>query len=63
MVMLMQRTTIILREDIHKILKKLGKKKMSDKINEILFKELVKKQKSMFGIDKNMKAFEREHKD
>ncbi len=63
MVMFMQKTTLMLREDVHEILKKIGKRKMSEKVNEILFKELVKGKKSMFGIDKGTKSFQREHKD
>jgi len=61
----MMKTTIILRDDLYGLLTAtFGKRNMSKTINEILFETLVKKRsKSMFGIDKGMRAFAREHKD
>ncbi|RLI77577.1 hypothetical protein DRP05_09745 [Archaeoglobales archaeon] len=47
------KTTINLREDVYQALKKVaGKKKMSEKINEILYNALVKEKKSLFGTMK-----------
>lgn len=51
----MEKTTVILRGDVKEALeRKFGKRKMSEAINEILFRELVasKKKKDMFGSDK-----------
>lgn len=44
------RTTIKLREDVYQILKKeAGAKNISQKINEILVKMLLKERESLFG--------------
>jgi len=50
----MEKTTVILRGDVKEALEReFGKRKMSEAINEILFKELVaSKKKDMFGADK-----------
>lgn len=57
------KTTLLLRRDVHQqIVKMFGKRKVSEGVNELLFNELVKSgKKSMFGIDKGMKPFVREH--
>ena len=59
------KTTILLRKDVHqRLAAKFGKRKFSQGINELLFKEFVEpKKKSMFGIDKGIKPFLREHND
>lgn len=59
------KTTMLLRKDIHQqLMAKFGKRKLSEGINKILFEEIVKTGKnSMFGIDKGMKPFKREHHD
>jgi len=51
MVIYMAKTTVILREDLHDILiKEAGKRRISEKINEILAEHLLKKKrKSLFG--------------
>ena len=47
------KTTINLREDVYQALKKIaGKKRMSEKINEILYSALIKEKKSLFGTMK-----------
>ncbi|MBI4148604.1 hypothetical protein HY490_04905 [Candidatus Woesearchaeota archaeon] len=57
------KTTLLLREDVHERMKQqFGKRQMSEAVNSILFNELVKT-KSLFGIDKGMKPFVREHKE
>ena len=50
----MEKTTILLREDIKQTIEKeFGKRKISKIINELLFKEMIaKKTKDMFGVDK-----------
>ena len=51
--MALVKTTINLREDVYQALKKVaGKKKMSEKINEILYDALIKEKKSLFGTMK-----------
>ncbi len=59
------KTTINLREDVYQALKKVaGKKKMSEKINEILYNALVKEKKSMFGTMKQSDLSDlRDHED
>ena len=51
----MHKTTIVLREDVRDVVEKeFGKHKLSEVINELLFKELIeKKQKEMFGCWNN----------
>jgi hypothetical protein len=50
----MEKTTIMLREDIKQaIQREMGKRKLSEIINELLFREfMAKKSKKMFGSDK-----------
>ncbi len=59
------KTTLLLRRDVHQqLVKMFGKRKVSEGVNEMLFKELIMSgKKSMFGIDKGMKPFVREHHD
>ena len=57
------KTTVLLRKDVYQgIVNQFGKREISSTINELLFRELIKpKTKSMFGVDKGMKPFKREH--
>lgn len=50
----MEKTTIVLREDIKQAIEEeFGKRQISKVINELLFKEFVaSKKKTMFGADK-----------
>jgi hypothetical protein len=50
----MEKTTIVLREDIKQAIEReFGKRKMSQIINDLLLREFVlKKEKDMFGADK-----------
>lgn len=50
----MEKTTIVLREDIKQaLIREFGKRKISKIINDLLFKEfIVQKNKDMFGADK-----------
>lgn len=50
----MEKTTIMLREDIKQAIEReFGKRKISEIINELLFREFVaRKSKNMFGVDK-----------
>jgi len=50
----MEKTTIVLREDIKQaIIREFGKRKLSEIINNLLFQEfVVRKTKDMFGADK-----------
>lgn len=59
------KTTLLLRRDVYQTLVQVfGKRKLSSAINNLVLKELVKPQtKSMFGIDKGMRPFVREHHD
>lgn len=52
--MYMEKTTIMIREDIKEAIEKeFGKRQISKIINNLLFKEFVtKKHKNMFGADK-----------
>ncbi len=61
----MIKTTLLLRQDVYQTLvQEFGKRKLSSAINTLVLKELVKpKTKSIFGIDKGMKPFIREHHD
>ena len=46
----MPKTTVILRDDLYGILvAKAGKRKISERINEILAEHLLKERKSLFG--------------
>lgn len=59
------KTTLLLRRDVHQqLVKMFGKRKVSEGVNEMLFKELIMSgKKSMFGATKGSKPFEREHYD
>lgn len=59
------KTTLLLRQDVYQTLvQEFGKRKLSSAINKLVLEKLVKpKTKSMFGIDKGMKPFVREHHD
>ncbi len=50
----MEKTTIVLREDIKQaLIREFGKRKISSIINDLLFKEfIVQRNKNMFGADK-----------
>lgn len=50
----MEKTTIVLREDIKQaLIREFGKRKISSIINDLLFKEFIlQKNKEMFGSDK-----------
>ncbi len=52
--MYMEKTTIVLREDIKQAIEEeFGKRKMSQIINDLLFREfMLKGKKDMFGSDK-----------
>jgi len=46
------RTTVLLREDVREhLLRKVGPRRLSDAINEILAKALFPRKKSLFGAD------------
>ncbi len=48
----MVKTTVILRDDLYDlIVKKHGRRKISEVVNEALEKRLLKPKKSMFGLD------------
>jgi predicted CopG family antitoxin len=48
----MVKTTVILRDDLYEILvRKHGRRKISETINRVLEKNLLKSKKSMFGVD------------
>ncbi len=48
----MVKTTVILRDDLYDILiKKYGRRKISETINKTLEKNLLRPKKSMFGAD------------
>jgi len=59
------KTTLLLRKDVHQqLLRMFGKRRVSEGVNELLFKELIKSgKKSMFGATKGAKPFVREHHD
>lgn len=49
----MEKTTIMLREDIkHAIENEFGKRQISKLINDLLFERFILKNKDMFGVDK-----------
>ena len=50
----MEKTTILLREDVKQAIEKeFGKRELSKVINEMLFEKFIeKKGKEMFGVDK-----------
>jgi len=46
------KTTITLRDEVYEyLIKKFGRRKMSEAVNQVLMKQLFKPVKSMFGID------------
>jgi len=46
------KTTILLKDEIHEhLIRKVGRRRISETINQILEKELFKPRKSMFGVD------------
>lgn len=48
----MVKTTILLRDDLYEILvRKHGQRKISETVNKALEKLLLKRKKSMFGVD------------
>ena len=51
---IMEKTTIVLREDIKQaLIREFGKRKISKVINDLLFKEIIiQKNRNMFGVDK-----------
>ncbi|MFH1054032.1 MAG: hypothetical protein V1740_06460 [Candidatus Woesearchaeota archaeon] len=59
---MVMKTTILLRDDVYETLvNKFGKRKISENVNKILFKDLIKKE-DYFGIlkGKKLKPFERD---
>ena len=61
----MIKTTLLLRRDVYQaMIQVFGKRKLSRAVNELLFQKLIKpRTKGMFGVDKGMKPFVREHYD
>ncbi|MBU2617950.1 MAG: hypothetical protein KKI07_04660 [Euryarchaeota archaeon] len=64
----MVKTTVILKDEIHEILvERFGRRKISETINKILEKNLLRTKKSMFGVDPWLTTEglrdEREHED
>lgn len=61
------KTTILLKDEIHDhLIKKVGRRKISETINRMLEKELYKSKRSMFGADpwletKNLRDEEESH--
>jgi len=46
------KTTITLRDEVYEyLIKKFGRRKMSQAVNQVLMKQLFKPSKSMFGVD------------
>jgi len=46
------KTTLLLKEEVYeRLIKKAGRRRMSQAVNEILEKELFKSKRSMFGAD------------
>jgi len=46
------KTTIVLKDEVYEyLIKKVGRRKISETINKILMKELFTGSKSMFGVD------------
>lgn len=47
-----QKTTVVLQDEVYEYLvKKVGRRKISETINRILIKQLFSSKKSMFGVD------------
>ena len=63
--MYMAKTTVLLRDDLYGILvAEAGKRKISERINEILAEHLLKERKSMFGTMKKVDVGDlRDHRD
>jgi hypothetical protein len=59
------KTTLLLRKDVHQqLVTMFGKRKVSEGVNELLFKELIMSgKKSLFGVTRGAKPFDREHHD
>ena len=61
------KTTIVLKDEVYEYLvKKFGKRKISEVINQMLMKQFFKPFKSMFGVDpwlttKNLRDEEKPH--
>ncbi|MEM3070849.1 MAG: hypothetical protein QW638_08160 [Candidatus Bathyarchaeia archaeon] len=46
------KTTITLRDEVYEyLIRKFGKRRISEAVNEVLMKELFRPVKSMFGVD------------
>jgi len=46
------KTTITLRDEVYEyLIKKFGRRKISQAVNQVLMKQLFKPTKSMFGVD------------
>lgn len=49
----MPKTTIILKDEIYEhLIKRYGRRKISQTINEVLMKQFSRSKKSMFGVDR-----------
>lgn len=62
----MKKTTILLQEEVYeKAKEEYGNRKMSQMINKLLREQLIKGKikKGLFGVDKSIKPFKREHID
>ncbi len=61
------KTTVILKDEVYDyLIKKFGKRKISEAINQVIMKEIFKPVKSMFGVDpwlttKNLRDEEEPH--
>ena len=46
------KTTVLLKDEIHEhLVKKVGRRRISETINRVLERELFKSKRSMFGVD------------
>ncbi len=53
----MPKTTIILKDEIYEqLIKRYGRRKISQTINEVLMKQFSRSKKSMFGVDRWLNA-------
>lgn len=53
----MPKTTIILKDEIYEqLIKRYGRRKISQTINEVLMKQFSRSKKSMFGVDRWLTA-------
>ncbi len=49
----MPKTTIVLKDEIYEhLIKRYGRRKISQTINEVLMKQFSQSKKSMFGVDR-----------